>query len=484
MAPLWFAPNHHHQHQQHQYHHNNNSNTAISSSSSSSRNADVRPPGRSILSTAHPERELSRSLTCANGNRWPPHCHPPLHPGVPRNGPPTMQGRQYPSVISHPSIPLPPASSHSMTTTMPLQMYNKSHFAPPPLGMRFGLDNGPSHPSSMMRRSTFQPMHHPQGHYPPMQQQQQQHSGAPMLPHHAPMRAPPNTMTSPPTGPEGQPMMNHQQMPMRPLPLMQHGQMKMRPNGNTITRPPSSHCQGLLPLRESRAHNVQIKQDFIGQKHQDIEMILKANPPDPPPSQQTEATLDAASILLGLRTTASPTPSVTLDTRDDSPKREVETRDGVFPTRLALPDDENKLNSMHCFLRAELLELFVVESKPSKKDELPKVKDYVVGSSCGRVGLRCIHCAHARKMHGSDGEAPMAVFYPKSISELYRLVTSWQRVHLRKCRNLPPTVHDTYSELKKNDKTRGKTQYWVTSARELGLVDCRSKAGGIRFTPE
>ena len=480
MAPLWYAPTHHH--------------TPISSSSSSSRNVDMRPLGRSILSTAHQEREQSRSLaSTANGNRWHPHCHPPPHSGLPRNGPPSMQGRQYPSGIPHPSIPMPPPSNHgpgpthSMASTMPSQMYNKPRFAIPPFDMRLGPEGGPSHSSNMMRQPSFQSMHHlhPQGLYPPMiqQQQQQQHSGAPMIPYHAPMRAPPNNMTSSPSGPEGQPMTNHRQMPMRPLPLMQHGQVNVRPNGNTTLRP-SSHGQISLPLRESRAHNVQIKQEFIGQKHQDFEASLKANPPDPAPSQQTEATLDAASILLGLRTTASPTPSVPLDTRDDSPKPEVETRDGVFPTRLALPDDENKLNSMHCFLRAELLELFVVELKPGKKDELPKVKDYIVGSSCGRVGLRCIHCAHARKMHGSDGEAPMAVFYPKSISELYRLVTSWQRVHLRKCRNLPPTVHETYTELKKNDKTRGKTQYWVTSARELGLIDCHSKAGGIRFSPE
>ena len=76
----------------------------------------------------------------------------------------------------------------------------------------------------------------------------------------------------------------------------------------------------------------------------------------------------------------------------------------------------------------------------------------------------------------------MAVFYPKSISELYRLVTSWQRVHLRKCRNLPPSVRESYTALKENDKTRGKTQYWVTSAKALGLMDCVSKAGGIRFS--
>ena len=77
----------------------------------------------------------------------------------------------------------------------------------------------------------------------------------------------------------------------------------------------------------------------------------------------------------------------------------------------------------------------------------------------------------------------MAVFYPKSIAEIYRLVTSWQRCHLRKCRNLPPSVRATWMSLRESDKSRGKTHYWITSAKELGLIDCQSRAGGIRFGP-
>jgi len=38
--------------------------------------------------------------------------------------------------------------------------------------------------------------------------------------------------------------------------------------------------------------------------------------------------------------------------------------------------------------------------------------------------------------------------------------------------------------LRDNDKSRGKTHYWVTSAKQIGLMDCQSRAGGIRFTPD
>jgi hypothetical protein len=180
-----------------------------------------------------------------------------------------------------------------------------------------------------------------------------------------------------------------------------------------------------------------------------------------------------------------------------------------YPKRLALPNDAVKLNSLHCLIRSELLEIFVIE--PSSLKNTRHI--YAPSSSVGRVGLRCVHCAMARrkfqetnleKQDASNGpsgmtgdsmyseptdgsniaredEAPMAVFYPKSIAEIYRLITSWQRCHLRKCKNVPPPVRAEWNERRVTDKTRGKTNYWVTSSKEIGMIDCTSRAGGIRF---
>jgi hypothetical protein len=179
---------------------------------------------------------------------------------------------------------------------------------------------------------------------------------------------------------------------------------------------------------------------------------------------------------------------------DDDSKSAADTK--PFPTRLALPEDEEKLNSMHCFLRSELLELFLVENVPKPP---AKPKDYnenslealeaelshspPPNSAKNRIGIRCVHCQRASKIYGQECEAPMSVFYPKSLAELYRLVTSWQRVHLRKCRNLPKNVRDTYTTLRATDKTRGKTHYWVTSAKKIGLKDSKRRGGGIVFDP-
>lgn len=223
-----------------------------------------------------------------------------------------------------------------------------------------------------------------------------------------------------------------------------------------------------------------------------------------PTKKKAAVTIQDASLLLGLRTSSSTSSPATVQTLED--KHSTDEDDDVsrpapptapaaapvqpytlparvpknYPTRLALPEDESKLNSLHCFIRAHLLEIFVVaqsmEMSPTHR----------ASSSVGRVGLRCVHCAIARKRGAGEinNEAPMAVFYPKCVSEIYRLVTSWQRCHLRKCRNVPPPVRAEWDKLRETDKTRGKTVYWVTSAQQIGLIDCQSRAGGVRFRME
>ena len=221
------------------------------------------------------------------------------------------------------------------------------------------------------------------------------------------------------------------------------------------------------------------------------------------PPKKPCTSIHDASLLLGLRTTSSSNspvtvpPSVTdISRSEDNEMDEVSGTvsfaeslvDDItnfvpyippnYPKRLALPQDRSLLNSLHCYIRANLLEIFVIETTKLKTPNLSP------STSVGRVGFRCVHCAEARKRTGiSQNEAPMAVFYPKSVSEIYRMVTSWQRCHLRKCRNMPPSVRTEWEEIRETDKSRGKTAFWVISAKEIGLVDCPSRAGGVRFAP-
>lgn len=262
--------------------------------------------------------------------------------------------------------------------------------------------------------------------------------------------------------------------------------------------------QQQAPLRESRHQNVHVPlQPPMKEQHDDESQLKKA----PAPTGGTSSmNVDTASILLELRTSNSSSPgtttngtvnennsiiqtanaSTTENEEQESPTPAINTTNLVpknYPKRLALEDDDNKLNTLHCFIRSELLEIFVVDqticSSPTSSAGS--------GSALGRVGLRCVHCAQERKRLkvSERNEAPMAVFYPKCVSEIYRLITSWQRCHLRKCRNLPPAVREQWDELRKEDRSRGKTAYWVTSANQLGLVDnLESKGRGVRFSPD
>ena len=284
----------------------------------------------------------------------------------------------------------------------------------------------------------------------------------------------------------------------------------------------------LGPLRESRRFNV--LQEAAAEERDDTTSMNHAKATDAPaplPHHQEDArdeqqqqhlsnrsaplkkptvSVQDASLLLGLRSCGSggsPTntsvqgieESFSMNSQDPSQSDPSRTHNDMtaaldptfhsfparvpknYPTRLALAGDNAKLNSLHCFIRTHLLEIFVVEqTKNMSAANNPN-------SALGRVGLRCVHCALARKRATVEdkNEAPMAVFYPKSVSEIYRLVTSWQRCHLRKCRSLPPDLRREWDLLRETDKTRGKTSYWITSAKQIGLVDCQSRAGGVRF---
>jgi hypothetical protein len=212
----------------------------------------------------------------------------------------------------------------------------------------------------------------------------------------------------------------------------------------------------------------------------------------PANSGKATPSVQDASLLLGLRSNSaskSPIPGaiphhdIALSTEEETTQPSSQKSPSSapppcvipvdYPKRLELPTDNLHLNSLHCFIRSELLELFVIEPG----------KDETSNTMTGRIGLQCVHCAAARaKDPRRENEATMAVFYPKSCNEIYRLVTNWTRCHLSKCKNLPPSVRKEWELRRAVDKSRGKTPYWAESARELGLVDCtQSRAGGVRF---
>ena len=123
---------------------------------------------------------------------------------------------------------------------------------------------------------------------------------------------------------------------------------------------------------------------------------------------------------------------------------------------LALPEDKDHLNSLHCFVRSNLLEILVVSDNHKK----PK-------SCFERVGLQCVHCAHIPKHERDSG----ASFFPRCLDDIYRMVCNWQRTHFQTCHNVPADVKSHYWDLKNKDKLRGKVKYWADAARKVGLAN-------------
>ena len=82
----------------------------------------------------------------------------------------------------------------------------------------------------------------------------------------------------------------------------------------------------------------------------------------------------------------------------------------------------------------------------------------------GRVGLRCVHCARARRK-----SALKPAFYPRGLKNIYREVCAWQRIHFKKCRHVPADVRARYDHYKRIDATRGKVAYWEAAAKKIGL---------------
>lgn len=264
---------------------------------------------------------------------------------------------------------------------------------------------------------------------------------------------------------------------------------------------------------------------------------------DPRSSDQPNSPTSTLAIVSDVSEGMSGTNSISMlesftDDLTCSPKPPIYTFPS-YPNRLSMPGDIEELNSLHCFVREELLELFVIPKEQDslltfasnlheKKDDTdgspstcttsddnkPKMCTPVSSATneespsqkrrknlSGRVGFRCVHCSRmqARPRHIVTGRnsqskildpdfvlndcanATMGTFYPRSLSELYRLVCTWQRVHFQKCRHIPPSVRKLYRELKTTDRSHGKTKYWVTSAMQLGLVNDDWGRGCVRF---
>lgn len=143
-------------------------------------------------------------------------------------------------------------------------------------------------------------------------------------------------------------------------------------------------------------------------------------------------------------------------------------------TSLAMPDDEDSLSPLHCFLRKYCVEAF---SATEEDVALPRFGRVLGGNiSVGQVGIRCVHC----KDKPLPERAERAVCYPSSIGTIYHAIDTWQRRHSIVCRDIPPWVKQEMAKLMKNSRSNagGRRQYWTDAAAKLGMYDTPN---GVRF---
>mmetsp|Transcript_49080 Transcript_49080/g.118915 ORF Transcript_49080/g.118915 Transcript_49080/m.118915 type:complete len:1089 (-) Transcript_49080:172-3438(-) len=159
-----------------------------------------------------------------------------------------------------------------------------------------------------------------------------------------------------------------------------------------------------------------------------------------------------------------------------SPPNEMHSPTGEFFTgevSLALPEDKMSLSPLRCFLREQVCAFSATE------EDIAVRTPTTFSVTVGQVGIGCIHCLH----QPSKSRLNRAVCFPFSVNRIYQSVADIQRFHLSECKLVPPDVKAKFEELSslssKGSKGLATRQYWITSAKKIGLVDT---SNGIRFS--
>eukprot|EP00980_Cylindrotheca_fusiformis_P004767 scaffold1019_cov123-Cylindrotheca_fusiformis.AAC.7 len=140
---------------------------------------------------------------------------------------------------------------------------------------------------------------------------------------------------------------------------------------------------------------------------------------------------------------------------------------------LSLPEDKTALSPLRCFLREQVCAFSASE------EDIAVRTPTTFSVSVGQVGIACVHCLN----QPAKSRLNRAVCFPFSITRIYQSVADIQRFHLGECKMVPKEIKEKFIELQnassKGSKGLATRQYWVTSAKRLGLVDTTK---GIRFS--
>ena len=139
---------------------------------------------------------------------------------------------------------------------------------------------------------------------------------------------------------------------------------------------------------------------------------------------------------------------------------------------LGLPEDKYWLSELQVYLRSNFAEAFGADESDIAAPMHGRNKPIALG----QVGIRCIHC----RDDPPSERGQQATSYPSLISGIYNSVQQMLRLHFECCLAMPPEVRKKIESLKVSSSARGgRKQYWVDSAKRLGLIDTPH---GIHFS--
>jgi hypothetical protein len=158
--------------------------------------------------------------------------------------------------------------------------------------------------------------------------------------------------------------------------------------------------------------------------------------------------------------------------KNGSKKKQSPWFDGCV--RLTKHDDSNWLSELQCFTRSDLIEVF----SWNEKDELEGYSGRKEPSN-GQVGIRCVFCKTL-----DDSEKPSGcVAFPEDLESIPTKVGELLRLHFKSCPAMPDDKKDTFKSLRNfGPKVDESQEYWVDSARDIGLADIPSSNNGWGIT--
>ena len=188
-----------------------------------------------------------------------------------------------------------------------------------------------------------------------------------------------------------------------------------------------------------------------------------------PTCQLTSTSIETTSRNLYSNKTVVSHPSSTdassVSSNDNSIHNMTERYTGSIS--LSLPEDDDVLSPLHCYIRRYCVEAFSATPQDVLRPRYGK--SHLSKIVAGQIGIRCIHCKHLPL----DERPNRAVCYPSSLHNIYHSIETWQRRHSALCTTIPAWIKRDLTRLIRTSRSTagGPRQYWEDSAKRIGLVD-------------